>query len=245
LLLIRESVFISRQQIELLIAGRTNELDYRNRNRRLARLVELGQIQTHPQCFPYPGRVFSITAQGMVTLDLVGQGLLSASWDTKRLTDDAQTLHFLVLNEIQIAARKVFNIRRWIGDKELKSLNIAVNHPTQKDYDSIMELSSLSDANVAIRVGIEYERTVKSKERYAQIRKNLEAETQIQGVLYFVENETSAAFVSRVVYSEDVPVGVIVVSQFQSKGADALMRVVQNRTVVNTSVRDYLKSLMS
>jgi hypothetical protein len=181
----------------------------------------------------------------MVTLDLVGQGLLSASWDTKRLTDDAQTLHFLVLNEIQIAARKVFNIRRWIGDKELKSLNIAVNHPTQKDYDSIMELSSLSDANVAIRVGIEYERTVKSKERYAQIRKNLEAETQIQGVLYFVENETSAAFVSRVVYSEDVPVGVIVVSQFQSKGADALMRVVQNRTVVNTSVRDYLKSLMS
>jgi hypothetical protein len=55
LLLIRDATFISRQQLELLIAGRTKELNYDCRNRRLARLVELDQIQIYPQCFPYPG----------------------------------------------------------------------------------------------------------------------------------------------------------------------------------------------
>ena len=243
LLLIRDATFISRQQLELLIAGRTEEVNYDCRNRRLARLVELNQIQIYPQCFPYPGRIFAITQAGINTLQVAGMGILSVSADTETLADVGQVPHFIGLNQIEIAARKAFGIRQWIGDRQLKSLNIAANRPTQKDYDSIAEIASSADSNAVIRIGIEYERTIKSKERYAQIRKNLDAERQIQGLLYFVGNETNAVFVSREVHSATVPVGVVIASQFQSNGVDAPLRVVQDRSVVRISIQDYLTSI--
>ena len=243
LLLIRDATFISRQQLELLIAGRTEEVNYDCRNRRLARLVELNQIQIYPQCFPYPGRIFAITQAGINTLQVAGMGILSVSADTETLADVGQVPHFIGLNQIEIAARKAFGIRQWIGDRQLKSLNIAANRPTQKDYDSIAEIASPFDSNAVIHLGIEYERTIKSKERYAQIRKNLDAERQIQGLLYFVDNETNAVFVSREVHSATVPVGVVIASQFQSNGVDAPLRVVQDRSVVRISIQDYLTSI--
>jgi hypothetical protein len=241
--LIRDATFISRQQIELLIAGRTEEVNYRCRNRRLERLVELNQIQIYPQCFPYPGRIFAITQAGINTLQVAGMGILSVSADTETLADVGQVPHFIGLNQIEIAARKAFGIRQWIGDRQLKSLNIAANRPTQKDYDSIAVIASPPDSNAVIHLGIEYERTIKSKERYAQIRKNLDAERQIQGLLYFVDNETNAVFVSREVHSAMVPVGVVIASQFQSNGVDAPLRVVQDRSVVRVSIQDYLTSI--
>ena len=241
--LIRDATFISRQQIELLIAGRTEEVNYRCRNRRLERLVELNQIQIYPQCFPYPGRIFAITQAGINTLQVTGMGILSVSADTETLAAVGQVPHFIGLNQIEIAARKAFGVRRWIGDRQLKSLNIASNRPTQKDYDSIAEIASPSDSNAVIYLGIEYERTIKSKDRYAQIRKKLEAERQIQGLLYFADTETNASLLSREVYSATVPVGVVIASQFQTNGVDAMLRVVQDRSVIRVSVQDYIASI--
>jgi hypothetical protein len=241
--LIRDATFISRQQIELLIAGRTEEVNYRCRNRRLERLVKLNQIQIYPQCFPYPGRIFAITQAGINTLQVTGMGILSVSADTETLADVRQVPHFIGLNQIEIAARKAFGVRRWIGDRQLKSLNIASNRPTQKDYDSIAEIASPSDSNAVIYLGIEYERTIKSKDRYAQIRKKLEAERQIQGLLYFADTETNASLLSREVYSATVPVGVVIASQFQTNGVGAMLRVVQDRSVILVSVQDYIASI--
>ena len=218
--LIRDATFISRQQIELLIAGRTEEVNYRCRNRRLERLVELNQIQIYPQCFPYPGRIFAITQAGINTLQVTGMGILSVSADTETLADVGQVPHFIGLNQIEIAARKAFGVRRWIA-----------------------EIASPSDSNAIIYLGIEYERTIKSKDRYAQIRKKLEAERQIQGLLYFADTETNASLLSREVYSATVPVGVVIASQFQTNGVDAMLRVVQDRSVIRVSVQDYIASI--
>jgi hypothetical protein len=170
-------------------------------------------------------------------------GILSVTADTETLADVGQVSHFLGLNQIEIAARQVFNVRQWIGDRQLKSLNIAANRPTQKDYDSIAEVTAPYDSSAVIYLGIEYERTIKSKDRYAQIRKKLEAERQIQGLIYFVDNDEGAVILSREVYSTSLPVGVVIVSQFQANGTDAPMRVVQNRSVVRVSVKDYLTSI--
>jgi hypothetical protein len=241
--LIRDATFISRQQVELLIAGQTKETNYDCRNRRLTRLVDLNQLQIYPQCFPYPGRIFAITQAGLNTLQVAGMGILSVSADTETLADVGQVPHFIGLNQIEIAAREAFSVRQWIGDRQLKSLNIAANRPTQKDYDSIAEIVAPSDSNAVIYLGIEYERTIKSKDRYSQIRKNLDAERQIQGLLYFVDNETDALILSREVYSATVPVGVVIASQFQANRVGATLRVVQDRSVVRISVHDYLTSI--
>jgi hypothetical protein len=42
------------------------------------------------------------------------------------------------------------------------------------------------------------------------------------------------------VYSGTVPVGVVIASQFQSKCADVPMRMVQDRSIVRISLREYL-----
>ena len=241
--LIRNATFISRLQLELLIAGQTKETNYDCRNRRLTRLVKHDQLQTYPQCWPYQGRIFAITHAGLNTLQISGMGILSVTADTETLADVGQVSHFLGLNQIEIAARQVFNVRQWIGDRQLKSLNIAANRPTQKDYDSIAEVTAPYDSSAVIYLGIEYERTIKSKDRYAQIRKKLETERQIQGLIYFVDNDEDAVILSREVYSTSLPVGVVIVSQFRANGTDAPMRVVQNRSVVQVSVKDYLTSI--
>ena len=72
-------------------------------------------------------------------------------------------------------------------------------------------IAGAPNSSAQIYLGIQYERTIKSKARYAQIRKNLEAESQIHGLLYFVDSEKAAAFISREVYSATVPVGVVIV----------------------------------
>lgn len=176
-------------------------------------------------------------------MQLAGMGILSVSADTETLADVGQVPHFIGLNQIEIAARKALNVRQWIGDRQLKSINIAANRPTQKDYDSIAEIASPSDSDAVLHLGIEYERTIKSKERYAQIRKSIDAERQIQGLLYFVDNETTAVFLAREVYSATVPVGVVIASQFQASGVDAPLRVVQDRSVIRVSTQDYLASI--
>ena len=230
--LIRDATFISRQQIELLINGRTNELNYHNRNRRLARLVELGQVQVYPQCFSYPGRVFGITQRGMKILELAGLGIFKASAYRETLANVGQMPRFLKLNQIEIAAREAFNVLRWIPARELRSLKRAASHPTLKAYDSVAVIAGTPDSNEQIYLGIKYERTIKSKARYAQIRKNLEAESQIHGLIYFVDTESNAVIISREVYSATVPVGVVIASHFQSDGADATLRVLHGLSVV-------------
>ncbi len=240
LMLIRDRTFISRQQIEGLISDHSKSEVYRSRSRRLARLNTINQIEIHPQYFPYPGLIYSITHQGMYTLQLAGQALLSASSETDTLPPVEQTPHYLCLNEIEIAAKELFEMRAWICDRQLKSLNIASNRPTQKDYDSVAEIVHPAGSGLTLRVGIEYERTMKSKERYGQIRKSLSTESQIRGLLYFVDTETNSLLISREVYSDSLPVGVIVVSEFQNRGLATEVRFVRDRKVARLALQDYL-----
>ena len=230
--LIRDATFISRLQLELLIAGQTKETNYDCRNRRLSHLVELGLIQVYPECFSYPGRVFGITPRGMKILELAGLGKFRGSAYREAQANVGQMPRFLKLNEIEIAAREAFNVLRCVRARELRSLNRASRHPTRKAYDSIAVIAGAPNSSAQIYLGIQYERTIKSKARYAQIRKNLEAESQIHGLLYFVDSEKAAAFISREVYSATVPVGVVIASQFQSDGADATLRVLDGLSVV-------------
>jgi hypothetical protein len=168
----------------------------------------------------------------MKILELAGLGIFKASAYRETLANVGQMPRFLKLNQIEIAAREAFNVLRWIPARELRSLKRAASHPTLKAYDSVAVIAGTPDSNEQIYLGIKYERTIKSKARYAQIRKNLEAESQIHGLIYFVDTESNAVIISREVYSATVPVGVVIASHFQSDGADATLRVLHGLSVV-------------
>jgi hypothetical protein len=134
--------------------------------------------------------------------------------------DQIEIAHYLGINEIEITAREIFAVKSWIGDRRLKSLNLA-NDRTSKDYDSIMEIESPNDPTAIVRVGIEYERTIQSRERYIEIRKSFDGEKRLNCLLYFVEGDEAALHISQLVYSRKLPVAVVTLSRFQSARINA------------------------
>ena len=230
--LIRDATFISRQQLELLIAGQTKETNYVSRNRRLAHLVELGQIKVYPPCYSYRGQVFGITERGMKILELAGLGLFRSRAYVKTQPNVVQMPRYLMLNRIEIAARESFVVLQFIRARELRSMNIVVRCPTRKVYDSLAVIAGVTDSNTQIYLGIQYERSLKSKVRYARMRQNIEADNQIHGLLYIVDTDADAVILSREVCSAKVPVGVVVAALFESRGADAALRFSSALSVV-------------
>jgi len=240
LILIRNSVVITRNQIDTLLLASANE-GTRPLNRRLARLCDLGQIREHPQVFPFTGRVFSITAAGLETLEVVGLGIMSITSESEKLMEDRQILHYLMLNQIQERLHSHVAILNWWGDRLLKSLNLAANEPTVKDYDAVAEVVVPSDKTV--RIGIEYERTQKSRARYAEIRRAIAQETAVRTIIYFTSTQEIALVIAGEVYSPSVPVLIIVAGSFFESGLDCPVLFRQGTEIRTSSLRQLLNSL--
>jgi hypothetical protein len=246
LLAVRDSTFINRHQIESLVTHTGKAEHWKNRNSRIRRLISpLGQLVVYPQCFPYPGRVFSISREGLRTLELAGMGLLSVTSGTEFLENINQIPHFLGLNAIQIELKKSFNVSNWYGDRYLKSMNIAVGKPTAKDYDSVAFIANPANSESPIRIGIEYERVLKSKERYAEIRKNLSGEEQIDGLIYFADNDLVANQLAAVVYSQTLPVCIATTNELYRLGSNCSILTVRDRQVVRWKLGKFIEAMSS
>jgi hypothetical protein len=246
LLAVRDSTFINRHQIESLVSQSGKPEHWKNRNNRIRRLISpLGQLVVYPQCFPYPGRVFSISREGLRTLELAGMGLLSVTSGTEILENINQIPHFLGLNSIQIELKKAFNISNWYGDRYLKSMNLAVGKPTAKDYDSVAFIANPANSENPIRIGIEYERVLKSKERYAEIRKNLSSEEQIDGLIYFADNDLVANQLAAVVYSQTLPVCIVTTNELYRLGSNCTILTVRDRQVVRWKLGKFIEAMLS
>lgn len=245
LMAVRDATFVNRSQLETLMPEAAKPEDWRNRNARIRRLIALEQLAIHQQCFPYPGRVFSITQAGLRTLELAGMGILSVTSNTDIVVDTDQISHFLGLNAIQIEMRKVFKVIRWYGDQHLKSLNLSVTKPTAKDYDSIAFIANSGNPDCQARVGIEYERSLKSRERYSDIRKAIATETQIDGLIYFADNEVTANYLASAVFAQSFPICVAVTQDLYRSGVNCPMLTVQERQVVRGKLSTFVDSIQS
>lgn len=236
--LIRDCTYITRPQIEQL--GRSRE-SYRSRTRRLSRLVEMRQLETHEQALPYNGMVYSIGRAGLATLEVIGNGLLNVTSETESLSNDRQIPHYLGINRSRVRLQQTFKVRSWWSDRVLQSLNIMSNAPTIKDYDAIVEVDLSPERT--IKIGFEYERSLKSRDRYADIRRLLEREESVAGVLYVSEGEQAAVALSGLVYSTRCPVAIATTSSLEAQGADAEIRRVSSGKVVRSKLNAFLASL--
>jgi hypothetical protein len=237
--LVRDSTYITRPQVERLLPSTALLEDWTNRNKRLRRLVQLDQLHHHGQMFPYQGQVYSITRAGLGTLETVGRGIHSVTSETDLPSLLVQALHFLGLNEVRASLLKVFTIEDWYGDRMLKSLNILAPNPTAKDYDSIAVVATALP-QTHLRVGIEYERTIKSQTRYAEIRKILDTEKQIDVLMYFTENAETANIMASLVYSTALRVCAVDAPELAKSGAECTVFTVRDRKVMRVPIKQFL-----
>jgi hypothetical protein len=181
LLAVRNCTFVAHDQLFQLMMETGIEHDRRCFNWRIRRLTKGAHVRKTPAIDPYKGAVYSITRFGLAVLESYGEGLVSVTSESRNLPSILQAPHFLELNDIHHAFKSTGKLKSWKSDRELISLNYVIGTPLAKDYDAIAEIEAAGDS---LRIAIEYERTLKSADRYKEIQKAIQDEGQVDMVLY-------------------------------------------------------------
>jgi hypothetical protein len=182
---VRNATFIAQEQLWEEMEAAQVERSRRSFNWRLQRLTEAGLVNKLPPRVPYRGAVYAISRPGLECIEACGQGLVSLSSDSRSLVNPNQVQHYLELAEVRRALRRGGVLREWTGDVELRSINFSIECPLAKDYDAIADLKIEDKCH---RVAIEYERTLKSAERYRNLSAALENEDQVEILLYLTSS---------------------------------------------------------
>jgi hypothetical protein len=162
-------------------------------NWRVRRLTKYGLIARH--MVPSAGKafVYSITRAGEIELAGIGEQFITTPAKPDRKNKELQVAHSLELNNIHLSLLRAGLLVRWVPEIQLRSRNLSMDVANGKVYDAI----------VTVRVdgrdtmfALEYERTAKSKELYAEVRNKFEAEEDLDRFLYLASTEDVLKFVS-------------------------------------------------
>lgn len=185
MLAVRNATFISHRQLSEQIRAGGSETGRRSFNWRIERLVRAGMADKLPPQPPFVGPVYTITRKGLACLESCGQGLVSVTSESRTIAKPSQMHHYLELAEIRAAFRRAGLLREWAGDLEVRSINQSIDLPLAKDYDAIADVQW--EAN-PFRIAIEYERSLKSSDRYRELISSIAGERQVRLVLYFTSS---------------------------------------------------------
>lgn len=181
LALVRNSKFITHQQLfELMQSGRY-EYSRHSFNWRMKRLVDSKYVSICEGNFGGGAVVYRITADGLLQLETHGQFAAVLNSRTLHLPDPSQVQHALELNSIRIALLRADVLAGWQSDVETASSNTIAEGPLKKDYDAIVDVWN---GNQIARFALEYERTLKSARQYEKVRSALEDENRLGCFLY-------------------------------------------------------------
>ncbi len=185
LLTIRNATFICHRQLWEHVYAIGIETSRRSFNWRIERLTWAGLTEKLPRLLPYPGPVYTITRAGLACLEACGEGLVSITSESRSLANANQMQHYLELAEIRAAFRRAGVLRDWASDPEIRSINQSIDMPLAKDYDAIADVEWETRT---YRIAVEYERSLKSSERYRDVVSAIAGERQVRMVLYLTSS---------------------------------------------------------
>jgi hypothetical protein len=220
LLAVRNSTFISHDQLFRLLLDAGLEHNRRCFNWRIRRLISGAYVRETPSIAPYKGAIYSITRFGLAVLESYGEGLVSVSSGSRNLPSIVQAPHFLELNEIHQAFKSTGKLKNWKSDRELISLNYVIGMPLAKDYDAIAEVETAGDS---LRIAIEYERTIKLGNRYREIQNAIRDEGQVDMVLYLTSALDLVFSLSREFNHPELPMCFVSSAKFRANLLDTML----------------------
>ena len=116
---------------------------------------------------------------------LVGQGELYAGRSGTEMAK-RNFLHWLELNDVQLALRRSGILVRWVPASEICSQNDLTKFGFAKDYDPVVTAKC---RGAHITFALEHERTATREAEYANIGKRIEDDLHIQTVLYLAATD--------------------------------------------------------
>ena len=242
LLHVRNSTFVSHDQLFRWMEEAGLEHNRRSFNWRIRRLIKGAHVRETPSIQPYKGAVYSITRFGLGVLESCGEGLVSVTSGSRNLPSILQGAHFLELNEIYHAFQRTGKLKGWKSDRELISLNYVLGSPLAKDYDAIAEVAMDGES---LRIAVEYEKTVKSAARYKEIQEAIRDEGQVDLVLYLTSALDLVFTLSREFNHPALPMCFVSSGRFRTNllGTPVLFAYGSMRETF--SLRDAIRTVMS
>jgi len=178
---ILRSRHVSHEQLFQFLQYKAREHRRRVFNWRLKRLVDHELVVRRSTL--ERSWVYSISPEGAE--HLVGQGEAAALLVTGGLVelDDLTIQHSLGLNEIHLALLRAEVLTAWQSELEIRSLNEFTRYGFPKDYDAVVQAER---GGRQYRFALEYERSAKTPDRYANVRQAVEKESELDCVVYLV-----------------------------------------------------------
>jgi hypothetical protein len=220
LLHIRNTTFISHEQLFSFLVEKKLESNRRSFNWRVQRYLKCEYIRAIGRVLPYTGEVYTITRLGLSLLESFGEGLVSVSSESRTLPGRQQAPHFLELNEIRSAFRATGKLHRWQNDRQLTSLNYVIGTPLTKDYDAI---AGLAFEQKVLRIAVEYERTLKTSARYQQISEAIRDEDDVDMILYLTPTPDFVFTLGNEFKKPELPMAFCASRRFRTSGLNATM----------------------
>jgi hypothetical protein len=187
------SGFVTHDQLfEFMQIGK-HESNRSTFNWRARRLTKYGLTAQHK--VPSAGKtfVYSITPAGELELAGFGEQFLTTPAKPGRNDKELQVAHSLELNNIHLSLLRAGLLVRWVPEIQVRSRNLSMGIVNGKVYDAIVTVRiDNRDATFAL----EYERTAKSEDQYAEVLKKFESEDDLDRFLYLASNEDVLKFVS-------------------------------------------------
>lgn len=181
---VRNARCITREQLRELLDFEPSRLARRRLAWRAERLVAAHYLDAVEERI-HDNRIYTISRKGLQYLEMRGEGLVSVHSSMDTLFDPAIVAHAVDLVQIRVALRRAGILVQWRSDAEVSSENMETGGEYAKDYDAIATLRAKERSLV---YGIEYERSVKSRDRYRDLRIRIGNETRLDGILYLVQD---------------------------------------------------------
>ncbi len=181
LLQVRNSRFITHQQLFELMVNSGREYSRKTFNWRVKRLVDFKCISICDGNFGKGALIYRVARGGLLQLEDHGHFATVLNSRTEHLPHVSQIHHALELNAIHLALAHADTLATWKSEVEIASANTLAAAPLAKDYDAVVNV--WNEETLAC-FALEYERTLKSARQYDKIRQALESEDRIGCVLY-------------------------------------------------------------
>ena len=178
---VRNSRFITHAQLFdfMKLGGFDHDRD--SFNWRLRRLRTSAYLTVCSDVQGAGSAVYQITKQGLTILEHFGECAVVLNSNTEHLPHLAQVFHAVELNAIHLALARQNLVAGWQSEIEIASYNTISQRPYRKDYDAIVDVW-VNDRKA--RFALEYERSLKGHKHYSRIREALEAEQELDCILY-------------------------------------------------------------
>ncbi len=179
------SGFVTHDQLfEFMQLGK-HEASRSTFNWRVRRLTMHGLIARHAVPSVSKAFVYSITSAGELTLASTGEQFLITPAKPGRNERELQVAHSLELNNIHLSLLRAGLLVRWVPEIQVRSRNAMLGVVNGKVYDAIVTVRlDERDATFAL----EYERTAKSEEQYADVLSKFDSEKDLDQFLYLASS---------------------------------------------------------